>query len=360
MAFSIIQNNPSNIQNSRVSPNQIITEDDLYIPPEFKPMDIGGNQMDYTITKNGDNYTVEWETRTAPNFSYPDDDSMGVSASAGGSGDYAYLTSPRPRYVPLEIDGNIHFSGERFMVRAVIRNLREDPNNPAAVPANAIGVKASLRNHTAIKLDPDTQERTISAGDILIGQNKSVQWLVKATETGTHHICVDVADIYKNQWEGCADVKAIASPRVNIMYIVPQYVTRGEPFDLVAEITNPMELTVKDFSITLAPMKNIYLFASESAAKHVGDIAPRETKTVSWRLVSGFSGEVVGVAFETIYEGGPVGNNATGANDTCFNGVQDAGELGVDCGGVCTECLPDMGIFQNDILFALINENGQN
>jgi len=305
-----------------VNTGETIDEGDIYVPPQFTP----STPRDYTITKQGDTYYVDWDFVPGSDFSWPSNDNFAV-----GNGAYKQIASPRGK-VPLEVEGDMHFGGETFMVRAIIKNLEEDPNDPTAIPADAIGVKATLQRPLGIVLLPD-QSDTVEVGDIPIGEERKVSWLVKATEVGIHEICVNVTDIYNHEWEGCAQVKAIEPATVNIKYCIPPNVEAGEEFTLEAEVTNPTELTAKDFSIVFTSFnENIKLAPGETPDKHIGDLPPQKTTTVSWNVVPLVTGFVEDVIFETFYEKGPT--------------------LSYEIGGICGEELPDLTLSPDDITFS--------
>ncbi len=114
----------------------------------------------------------------------------------------------------------------------------------SALPVDAVGVKATIIRPPGISLISG-QNDTFYVGDILVGESRNVSWLVKAIETGIHNICVNVTDLYSHEWEGCAEVKSVDPPTVNIKYCVPPSVQADASFTLDAEVSNPTELTAK-------------------------------------------------------------------------------------------------------------------
>lgn len=178
-----------------------------------------------------------------------------------------------PFNVTLDMPATIT-QAQEFLVNTTITNALD-------IALSEINVTIDLPNdfHTSESLTKDI-------GTLLSGESVHVSWLVTATDFEYGYTTVT---LYINSAEGA---KTIAStsltvlrlPEIRIFTTAPPEARPNIPFEFTVNVTNQGDLSLQSISLSLQLPDGVT--TTDSLTEPIGDLAPWETKSLSWTITS--------------------------------------------------------------------------
>ncbi|NOZ79276.1 MAG: hypothetical protein GXP48_08910, partial [Acidobacteria bacterium] len=233
-------------------------------------------------------------------------------------------TAPAPLSVPgfLVIPGDVAFLHQFFSAILVVQNgaladsgielrnlsavlrldddgLRQATTEPPSVPGEPAPV-----------VDPGPDGKLGTSDDLtfIVAQSSGqASWSIEGLKEGQHKISVDLTGELDGLASGkpapvhatAPGVVIVRDPRFALTFVHPWTVRAGESYTFTVVITNTSTTPVYDLSLKLPQSELSGVQLAGDAEQTVSELAPGDSASVSWDLLSLKTGRVIASAFNT-------------------------------------------------------------
>ncbi|MBS1818371.1 MAG: carboxypeptidase regulatory-like domain-containing protein [Acidobacteria bacterium] len=244
-------------------------------------------------------------------------------------------TGSQDFYVPpipgvIVIPGDIGFLNQYFSVMLMVANVAPTGSNlvvseltaSIVLPPGkdnvvgsdddplAMATRASGAFPRVVAVTQPGPDGKLGTGDDVTtlgpGETGNAEYLVEGRREGTHVVEMELSGTLNGLPVGPVPIRGraagavlVRNPTFTLTFTHPEIVNAGEPYTLDVTVTNTSESPANVVSLNLFPANITGARLDDDSSKGVDSIAPGDSKTVSFRLISNRTGKVTAATLDS-------------------------------------------------------------